>query len=150
MLLESLQEHYTRVGTIDTTPPTNFFVVFKYIKKKISTWHVAHCGSWTFSQNFSSLALPVWDKQCLEDSEQKDYSMKLINEWMSNEGNCRRAPARPGRLKKITLASWHMTSDTRIETFLGLWYVGGHTIIIFFWHAFIEWSSCAFQKYTTF
>ena len=38
------------------------------------TWHVTHYPwhmtlgvGWTFSQNFSSLALPVWDWQCLED-----------------------------------------------------------------------------------
>ena len=34
----------------------------------------------TYSQNVSSLALTVWDKQCLDDSEQKDHS---INESMN-------------------------------------------------------------------
>ena len=43
-------------------------------------WHVTHGGGWTFSQNFSSLALTVWDLWCLEDWEEKDDSMK---EWMN-------------------------------------------------------------------
>ena len=41
-------------------------------------WHMLR--GWTFSQNFSSLALTVWDRECLEDSERKDDSM---NEWMN-------------------------------------------------------------------
>ena len=32
-------------------------------------WHMTHGGVWIFSQNFSSLTLTVWDRQCLEDSE---------------------------------------------------------------------------------
>ena len=36
------------------------------------TWHVTHSVMWTFSQNLSSLALAVRNRQCLEDSEQKD------------------------------------------------------------------------------
>ena len=43
-------------------------------------WHVAHGGGWTFSQNFCSPALTVWDRKCLEDSERKD---DLMNEWMN-------------------------------------------------------------------
>ena len=41
-------------------------------------WHVKHGGGWTFSPNFSSPALTVWewDRQCLKDSELKD---DLIN-----------------------------------------------------------------------
>ena len=35
---------------------------------------------WTLSQNVSSLALTVWDRQCLEDSERKD---DLINKWIN-------------------------------------------------------------------
>ena len=30
-------------------------------------WHMTDSVGWTFSQNFSSLALPVWDWQCSED-----------------------------------------------------------------------------------
>ena len=38
----------------------------------------------------------VWDRQCLEDYEQKDH---LINELISNGGVYRTAPATPGLLK---------------------------------------------------
>ena len=53
------------------------------------TWHMTHgmwnvtydtWSGWTFSQNVSSPALTVWDRQCLEDSEQKDDSM---NQWIN-------------------------------------------------------------------
>ena len=44
------------------------------------TWHVTHGGGWTLYQNFGSTVLIVWDRQCLEESEQKDHSM---NEWMN-------------------------------------------------------------------
>ena len=37
--------------------------------------HVIHGGGWTLSQNVSSLALTVWDRQCFEDSEQKDHQL---------------------------------------------------------------------------
>ena len=56
---------------------------------KCDTWHMKHdiwhmtCDiwwGWTFSQNFSSPALMVWDRQCLEESEQKNHSM---NEWIN-------------------------------------------------------------------
>ena len=41
-------------------------------------------GGETFSQNVSSPALTVWERQCLEDSERKDHSfIKLINELMT-------------------------------------------------------------------
>ena len=36
-------------------------------------WHMV--GGWTSSQNFSSPAFTVWDRECLEDSEQKVDSM---------------------------------------------------------------------------
>ena len=37
-------------------------------------WHVTHGGGRKFSQNFSSPAFTVCDRQCLEDSELKDDS----------------------------------------------------------------------------
>ena len=50
-------------------------------------------GGWTFSQNVISLALTVWDRHCLKDSERKDYSMK---EWINNyKGDCKIVPATP-------------------------------------------------------
>ena len=56
--------------------------------------HVTQSRESKFSQNFSSLAHTVWDKQCLEDSERKDDSM-------SNKGDCRTAQATPGPLINI-------------------------------------------------
>ena len=53
------------------------------------------CGGLKFSQNVSSKALTVWDRQCLEDYEQKDH---LLSESMSDGGDCRTAPAKPGLL----------------------------------------------------
>ena len=62
-------------------------------------WHVTHGGGWTFSGNFSSPALTVWDKQCIEDSKQKDH---WLNQWMygwiNYKGVYRTATASPGLL----------------------------------------------------
>ena len=49
------------------------------------TWHVTHdtwhvWGGWTFSQNFSSLALTVCDLWYYEDLEEKDRS---VNQWIN-------------------------------------------------------------------
>ena len=41
----------------------------------------------------------VWDRQCLDDSEQKDH---LMNESVNYEGVYRTAPATPGLLNKVT------------------------------------------------
>ena len=43
------------------------------------TWHMTHSVGWTFSQNFSSQGLLVWDWQCLEDICTKGS----LNEWIS-------------------------------------------------------------------
>ena len=44
------------------------------------TLHVTQCGGWKFSQNFSFLALTVWDIWCFEDLEEKgDILIQLIN-----------------------------------------------------------------------
>ena len=40
----------------------------------------------------------VWDRQCLENSEQKYHSM---NESMNDEGVFRTAPDTPGLLKSV-------------------------------------------------
>ena len=56
-------------------------------RKKSDTWHVTRdmwhmtrFGGWTFSQNFSSLALTVCDLWYYEDLEEKDDSN---NQWMT-------------------------------------------------------------------
>ena len=60
-----------------------------------NTGHVTHGWGWTFSQNFSFLALTVWDLWCSEDLEEKDY---WINQLINYKGYCRTAPATPGLL----------------------------------------------------
>ena len=63
------------------------------------TWHVTHGGEWTFSLNVSSLALTVWERQCLEDSERKNQRInQSINQSMNYEGVYRTASATPGLL----------------------------------------------------
>ena len=43
-------------------------------------WHLTHSVWWTFSQNVSSLALTVWDWQCMEDIWTKGSIDQSINE----------------------------------------------------------------------
>ena len=43
--------------------------------KNLPMWHVTHGVGWTFSQNFGSLALTIWDLWCLEDREEKDQTV---------------------------------------------------------------------------
>ena len=59
------------------------------------TWHMTHSVGWTFSKNFSSLALPDWDWQCLEDIWSKGSLTHLINQWMIYKAVYRTAPATP-------------------------------------------------------
>ena len=59
------------------------------------TWHVTHGEGWTFSQNFSFIALTVWDLWCCEYLEQKDHS---LTHSMNDEAVYRTAPATPGLL----------------------------------------------------
>ena len=59
-------------------------------------WHVTCLGGWTFSQNFSSLALTVCDLCHYEDLEEKD---DWVTDLMNDRGVCRTAPATPGLLK---------------------------------------------------
>ena len=59
------------------------------------TWHVTRLGVWTFSQNFSSLALTVCDLGYYEDLEEKAHG---LNEWINDKAVYRTAPATPGLL----------------------------------------------------
>ena len=55
-------------------------------------WHVTHGGGWTFSQNVSSPALTVLDRQYLEDIlTNHDLLNQWTNEWMNYIGDCRKA-----------------------------------------------------------
>ena len=76
------------------------------------TWHMTHSLGWTFSQNFSSLALPVWDWQCIEDIWTKGWHNKLMNQLISDEAVYRTAPATPALEIQVKLAwqsglIWH-------------------------------------------
>ena len=71
------------------------------------TWHMTHSVGWTFSQNFSSLALPVLDWQCFE-------YISTNHEWVSqsfnHKGICKTAPATRdllnNRLVQFLQESW--------------------------------------------
>ena len=39
---------------------------------------MTHGGGCTLSQNVSSLALKVWERQCIEDWEEKDHSLNQL------------------------------------------------------------------------
>ena len=57
------------------------------------TWHVTHGGGWRFSQNFSFLALTVWDLWCCKNLEEKADSLNY-------KGVYRTALATPGLLNR--------------------------------------------------
>ena len=64
-------------------------------------------GGWIFSQNVSSLALLVWQWQCLEDPEQKDQQINYsMSQLRGNKGVYRTAPATPGVFKNKLQQSW--------------------------------------------
>ena len=48
-------------------------------------------GRWTFSQNFSFIALTVWEWRCFEELRKR--MIQLVNEWINVKGVCRTAPA---------------------------------------------------------
>ena len=49
------------------------------------TRHVTGCGGGTFSQNFSFLALVVWERVCFEDWKENDYLLTdYLFEWITN------------------------------------------------------------------
>ena len=59
------------------------------------TWHVTLGWGWTFSKHFSSLALPVWDRQCFKDIFTKGDS---VTDLISDGDVCRTASASRGLL----------------------------------------------------
>ena len=62
-------------------------------------WHMTHSMGCTFSQNFSTLALPVWDWECLEDILTKGSLTQSVNKWINDGGDCRTVLATPGLLR---------------------------------------------------
>ena len=77
-----------------------------FVKKKkmwhviCDMWHVTGGGRWTFSKNFSSLALTAWEGLFVEYLEEKADGLSA---WINDEGVCRTAPATPGLLKQPRL-----------------------------------------------
>ena len=75
---------------------------------------MTHSVGWTFSQNFSSLALPVWDWQCLEDI----WTKGSVNQSVNDGGDCKTAPATPGLLNTkvgyVTLKHWNALPHSRV------------------------------------
>ena len=50
-------------------------------------WHGTHSVGWTFSQNFSTLALPVWDINCKKRSINIKHPFKFWGlVWPHKEG----------------------------------------------------------------
>ena len=74
-------------------------------------WHVSRLGGWTFSQNFSSLALTICDLSYYEDILGKGWLNEIMNEWISSEAVCRTAPSTPGLSKKyrFEIAPWNIS-----------------------------------------
>ena len=92
------------VGPIDNRPSTNLLHHFVQCLLRIiffseiffdmwevtgdmwhmtrETWYMTHSVIRTFSQNFNSLDLPVWDWHCLEDIWTKGW----VNEWITYWG----------------------------------------------------------------
>ena len=82
--------------TLDTRHVTPWPLTRDMWHMTYDMWHVTHDGVWKFSQDFSFLALTVWDRQCLEDSEQKH---DLLNQWIIQWCVFRTAQASMGWLK---------------------------------------------------
>ena len=73
-------------------PPSQDFIE----AKELGSWRksLALAFSPVIIQNSSSLALPVWDSECLEDILTKGW----VNESVTDGGDWRRASATPGLL----------------------------------------------------
>ena len=86
-----------RVGPIDNRPSTDllrhsvqffcvwlkthFFFLCDRWQVTCDRWHVKLCVRWSFSQNFSSQALTVWDLCCCE------YLRKRMPDWLNELSN---------------------------------------------------------------
>ena len=73
------------------------------------TWHTTHSGWWSFSQNYSSLALPVWDWQGLEVIWTKGS--------LTDGGDWRTAPGTP-RLLNIKLLQGRQLQSGIVRTYI--------------------------------
>ena len=59
----------------------NFFLTCDRWLVTGDRWHMTHILGWTFSENFSSLALPVWGWECLEGILTKGWVNEWVNYW---------------------------------------------------------------------
>ena len=63
------------------------------------TWHVTHGGCEYYLKASAPPALTVWDRQSVEDSEQKDHLInQSINPSINGEGVSKTAPSTQGLL----------------------------------------------------
>ena len=92
------------------------------------TWQMTHGGGWTFSQNFSFLALMVWVYWWLEGLEEKADS---LTELINDKGDCRTAPATPSLLNK-----WYFQWKRGINKskYFSMWMY--QTMLFFVWWSF--------------
>ena len=91
-------------------------------------WYMTHdSAGWTFFQNVSFLALPVWDRQWLEDIETK----VSVTEWMNYIGDCRTAPATPvlllekkksNQIQTFLWISFHMNLSHKLSSFFYIFF----------------------------
>ena len=96
------------------------------------TWHVTHdtwdvWGGWTFSQNFRSLALTVWDLGYYEDLEEKD---EWINQLINHEAVYRTAPATPGLLNISSYQQYVRYGNLQCLVWLETYLCGHLTVIV--------------------
>ena len=115
------------VGPVDDRPSTDKLHLLVRKKKKCDmwhltrdtwhatcdTWHVTRLGVWTFSQNFSSLALTVCDLWYYEDLEEKADG---LTQWMNHKAVYRTVPATPGLLIMLSNIS-------KVFLFILLWHL---------------------------
>ena len=100
------------VGPIDTRPSTNKLHHCQKRRKKKYMWHGSCLGGWTFSQNFSSIALTVCDLWYYEDLEEKD---DWLNQLMNDEAVNRTAAATPGLLRNLDRNTDILISNLLLE-----------------------------------
>ena len=96
------EDKLNRIGPLDNKPsPTSsttlsifyLFIFWTCATRHVTcdtwlvtcdTWHMTWWGRWTFSQNFSFLALTIWEWRCAEDISTKDeWLTDWLKEWVT-------------------------------------------------------------------
>ena len=131
--LSKKQELYIYIVTLDTWHVTHdtWNVTSDTWHLTPNTWHVI-CDIWwgvNILLNLSSLALTVWDRQCLEDFERKDHRFnESANESVNDEDVCRTALATPGVLISFLDLAFYMAIVAKWTSVLGT--LGGRPITL--------------------